>query len=153
MPTLKIVRRWGSNQPGATVNVDDEAQARWLVDNHFAEPGQGDGSATAGSVAPGSDGPDPRAGGDRTRLRPITERKVERHEGQIGPVAGAPRQFNQGVRADDPTQVRVSPDGKRSRPAREGGDGGDMKARSEGGEGDSGNAPAPARKASRKTSA
>ena len=113
MPQLLIVRRWGHHQPGTSVTVEDELQARWLLDNHFAEPGKGDGSATAGAVAPGTDGADPRAGGDHTRRRPITQRKVPRHEGQIGPVAGAPRQYNAGVRPDDPSQLHPTFTGER----------------------------------------
>jgi hypothetical protein len=124
MPQLYIVRRWGPHKPGSSVTVEDELQARWLLDNHFAEPGKGDGSASAGAVAPGTDGPDPRAGGDVTRRRPVAARKVERRDNQALPVDGAPVQYNAGVRPEDPTQLHPTAWGER----RTGGDGGDETA-------------------------
>lgn len=113
MPQLYIVRRWGPHKPGSSVTVEDELQARWLLDNHFAEPGKGDGSASAGAVAPGTDGPDPRAGGDPTRRRPVGQRKVERRDNNALPVDGAPVQYNAGVRPDDPSQLHPTAWGER----------------------------------------
>jgi len=93
MPELFLVRRWGSHQPGETVDVDD-LQGQWLVDTAFAvRPGQEDRNRHGGSgrVHPGEDGPDPRAGGDPSRLRMTDAVKSPREGERAGRVTGAPR--------------------------------------------------------------
>lgn len=94
---LYLVRRWGSNQPGSTVSVEDEAQARWLLDHNFAQRTKTSDSASSGAAAPGSDGPDPRAGGDGTRRRPTSMKSSDTRENRAWPVAGSPVQYNAGV--------------------------------------------------------
>lgn len=106
---LLIVRRWGSAVPGETVTVDDELQARWLLDNHFAERTNQPGSSTAGAIAPGTDGPDQLAGGDHTRRRPET-RKAEYGPNRARPVSGSPVAYTAGVREEDKSGASDSPD-------------------------------------------
>lgn len=98
---LLIVRRWGSAVPGDTVTVDDDQQAQWLLDNNFAERTNQPGTASGGSVAPGADGPDPRAGGDHTRRFPST-RKGEYGPNRARPASGSPIAYTAGVREDEP---------------------------------------------------
>src|SRR4051812_18814197 len=66
MPEVTLVRRWGSNAAGSTVDVTD-TEAAWLVGSHYASEDGTDHDARAGSVAPGTDGADLRAGGDLSR--------------------------------------------------------------------------------------
>jgi|SRR5687767_8350008 len=115
---LLIVRRWGSNLPGDTVNVQDDAQARWLLDNSFAVRKNQPETATAGAAAPGTDGPDTLAGGDHTRRRPAT-RKGEYPENRAWPVAGSPVPYTAGIspdalrgRSEDPEPVASGPSTK-----------------------------------------
>ena len=99
MTKLVIVRRWGSHKPGETVDVQDEQQTNWLLFNHFAERSNQLEAATAGAAAPGTDGPDPLAGGDYTRRRPNT-RKAEYGPNRALPIPGAPVQYNMGIAMD-----------------------------------------------------
>lgn len=89
---VKLVRRWGDNQPGNTVDVDD-VQGAWLIDHNLGE--RSPGTATAGAVAPGTGGPDPLASGDGTRRRPAT-RKGSRTGERAAPVAGSPTSYTPG---------------------------------------------------------
>ena len=102
MATVKLTRRWGTRQAGETVETDD-TQAEWLIGiGHAVRPGQ-EASGTSvgtGRVHPGTDGPDPAAGGDPTRLRMRSEVKSPREGERAGRVAGAPRA------AGDVTHVR-----------------------------------------------
>ena len=91
MGQVKLVRRWGSHPAGETVDVDE---SQWLVDIGFAvRPGDEDRNRHGGSgvVHPGTDGPDPRAGGDPSRLRMTSEVKSPREGERAGRVQGAPR--------------------------------------------------------------
>lgn len=93
MPEIKLVRRWGSHQPGETVEVDD-TMATFLTGTAFGvRPGDEDRNRHGGSgvVHPGTDGPDPRAGGDPSRLRMTDAVKSPREGERAGRVAGAPR--------------------------------------------------------------
>lgn len=99
---VKLVRRWGTRQPGETVEVDD-TQGEWLIGiGHAVRPGRESdaGAVGTGRVHPGTDGPDPAAGGDPTRLRMRSEVKSPRGGERAGRVAGAPRA------AGDVTHVR-----------------------------------------------
>lgn len=95
---LQIVRRWGTNQPGNSVDVADSAQARWLLDNSYAVRANQPETAYGNAAAPGAAGPDPLAGGDHTRRRPAT-RKAEYGHNRALPTPGAPVQYNMGVAA------------------------------------------------------
>lgn len=64
---VKLTRRWGSNKPGSTVDVNP-AMGDWLTATGYGETSKG--AATTGAVAAGSDGPDLRAGGDPSRRSP-----------------------------------------------------------------------------------
>lgn len=96
---LKIIRRWGSNLPGDTVTVDDMEQARWLLDNSFAERSNQPGTAYGNAAAPGEAGPDPRAGGDHTRRYPATIKGDWAGVERASAVTGSPKQYNAGVAA------------------------------------------------------
>ena len=89
MPDVKIVRRWGSNQPGEVVELS-ETEANWLVGIGFGEDPRHEGHSTANSKAPGTDGPDPRAGGDPTRRRMTSARSARVEQNLSGRVQGAP---------------------------------------------------------------
>jgi hypothetical protein len=62
--SIQLIRRWGSHDAGATVEVDD-TMAAWLRGNNYSE--EREGNASAGAFAPGTHGADPRAGGDLSR--------------------------------------------------------------------------------------
>lgn len=118
MPEVQLVRRWGAHQPGETVDVDEQMCA-WLVDNSFGETDETKGSATSGAAAPGTDGPDPRAGGDSTRLRMTSEVKGSREGERARSVGGNPgrpgdvthvAEENRGLRNID---IEVDEDGAR----------------------------------------
>jgi hypothetical protein len=94
---LYLVRRWGPNPAGTTVTVDDDEQARWLLGHNFAQRSKDDVTVTAGAAAPGEQGPDPRAGGDATRRRPIATPSSDERGNRAVPVAGSPVQYNAGV--------------------------------------------------------
>lgn len=92
---VTLQRRWGSNQAGQSVSVDDE-QGRWLVQHNF---GTADGVPTPVqfAAAPGTDGPDQLAGGDATRQgRPVVL-KGKRRDNNALPVEGSPVQYNHGI--------------------------------------------------------
>jgi hypothetical protein len=115
---LLIVRRWGSNLPGDKVNVTDATQARWLLDNSFATHPNQPESATSGAAAPGTHGPDIKAGGDHTRRRPATRKGVY-PENRAWPVAGSPVPYTAGIspdalrgRSEDPEPVASGPSTK-----------------------------------------
>ncbi len=106
---VNLVRRWGHQQPGTSVVVDDE-QGDWLVNHNFAERSGQQGSASRGAAAPGTDGPDPIISGDQTRGFPKTV-KGERSENQAWPAAGSPVQYNAGV-APQPAASGDQPAGR-----------------------------------------
>jgi hypothetical protein len=87
MPSVNLVRRWGSHDPGQTVEVDD-TMADWLVGNCFAEREDAPGTASAGARAPGEAGADPRAGGDLSRGGGMRSRKGPRDDGKPNPETG-----------------------------------------------------------------
>lgn len=95
---VNLVRRWGPHRAGMTVEVDD-TQGRWLLDHHFAEKAGAEGSASAGAAASGTDGPDPRAGGDATRRYPQTV-KGDRGGNRASAVSGSPTAYTAGVAAE-----------------------------------------------------
>jgi hypothetical protein len=94
---LYLVRRWGQNPAGQTITVEDDAQAAWLLDHNYAQRTKSSSSASANAAAPGTDGPDLRAGGDGTRRRPTSIRSTDKRENRAWPVAGSPVQYNAGV--------------------------------------------------------
>jgi hypothetical protein len=108
---LFLVRRWGQNPAGQTLTVEDDAQAAWLLDHNYAQRSKTSTSASDNAAAPGTDGPDLRAGGDGTRRRPTSMRSTDERENRAWPVAGSPVQYNAGVA-----------------PASQAGDGGDEQA-------------------------
>jgi hypothetical protein len=90
-----LVRRWGTHDADQTVKVD-ETMAEWLVKNNFAERPDARGTASAGSLAPGTDGADLRAGGDVSRgggMRMVKGSRVdgENYANRAARVPGAPR--------------------------------------------------------------
>lgn len=87
---VKLVRRWGSHQPGETVDVD-KTMADWLTGNSFAERSGQEGHARANARAEGTDGPDNRAGGDVTRRRMTSAKSARLEQNLTGRVQGAPR--------------------------------------------------------------
>lgn len=107
---LYLVRRWGPNQPGQTITVDDDEQARWLLGHNFAQRSKDSTSVTDGAAAPGTHGPDPRAGGDASRLRPMATPSSDKRDNRATPVAGSPVQFNAGVAPEDAPGSRKGDD-------------------------------------------
>lgn len=101
---LYLVRRWGPNPAGTTVTVDDDEQARWLLGHNFAQRSKDDATASAGAAAPGEQGPDPRAGGDATRRRPVATPSSDERGNRAVPVAGSPVQYNAGVAPQAPAE-------------------------------------------------
>ena len=95
--TLYLVRRWGQNPAGQTLTVEDDSQAAWLLDHNYAQRSKDSTSASDNAAAPGTDGPDLRAGGDGTRRRPTSMRSSDKRENRAWPVAGSPVQYNAGV--------------------------------------------------------
>ena len=103
MPEVYLVRRWGAHDADQTVNVDTDIEAKWLVGNNFAEWPDARGTASAGARAPGTDGADPRAGGDVSRGGGMHSVRGGRHDGKAlesgeqneknraAPVVGSPR--------------------------------------------------------------
>ena len=89
MTAVKITRRWGSHQPGEVVELS-ETEATWLVGIGFGEDPRHEGHSTANAKAPGSDGPDPRAGGDPTRRRMTSAKSARVEQNLSGRVQGAP---------------------------------------------------------------
>jgi hypothetical protein len=100
MASVQLVRRWGSHDAGQSVEVDDQ-MAAWLYGNHYAE--EREGTASAGVLAPGTHGADPRAGGDLSRpgtprwsrgprTEGVTEDNPEgNHVNRSARVPGAPK--------------------------------------------------------------
>lgn len=99
---VKLIRRWGPNPAGRTVDVDD-VQGRWLVGHAFGTA-SGEQAPSQDAAAPGADGPDPLAGGDATRrtMRPV---KGERRDNNALPVDGAPSQYRAGYTGEAPRVV------------------------------------------------
>lgn len=95
--TLYLVRRWGQNPAGQTITVDDDEQARWLLGHNYAQRSKDSTSASDGAAAPGTNGPDLRAGGDASRLRPTAMTSSDSRENRAVAVAGSPVQYNAGV--------------------------------------------------------
>lgn len=100
--SLYLVRRWGHHQAGETVTVEDDVQARWLLGHQFAQHSKAETSVAGVAAAEGTHGPDPRAGGDATRRRPVSMKSGDTRENKAWPVAGSPVQYNAGVA---PTQA------------------------------------------------
>jgi hypothetical protein len=94
---LFLVRRWGQNPAGQTLTVEDDTQARWLLDHNYAQRTKTSTSASDGAAAPGTDGPDLRAGGDGSRRRPTATSSSDERANRALPVAGSPVQYNAGV--------------------------------------------------------
>jgi hypothetical protein len=90
MPEVKIVRRWGSHQPGETVDLD-ETQARWLVGLKYAEDPNNEGTANPDGKANGEFGPDPLAGADPSRWRMTSAKSARVEQGLTGRIHGAPK--------------------------------------------------------------
>lgn len=95
--TLYLVRRWGPNAAGQTVTVEDAEQAKWLLNHNYAQRTKTSTSASDGAAAPGTDGPDLRAGGDGSRRRPVSMTSSDTRENRAVAVAGSPVQYNAGV--------------------------------------------------------
>lgn len=92
---VKLLRRWGNNQPGDTVQVDD-TQGRWLVDHAFGTAA-GVQAPEQAAFMPGEDGADPLASGDGTRRGNPAMVKGPRRDNNALPVPGSPVQYNVGV--------------------------------------------------------
>ena len=90
MPTLVLVRRWGQQDAGSTVDVDD-VTGEWLVKNSYASEDGSEDAARAGARAPGTDGADLRAGGDVSRGGGMQIVRGGRDGERAGHVEGAPR--------------------------------------------------------------
>lgn len=105
---LYLVRRWGPNPAGQNITVDDPEQAQWLLNHNYAQRTKTSTSASDGAAAPGTDGPDLRAGGDGSRRRPMAMTSSDKRENRAIAVAGSPVQYNAGVA---PTQVSGGGDG------------------------------------------
>lgn len=100
MPKVKLARRWGPYQAGRTVDVDDE-QARWLVRSNYAESTGDLKAPEQEAVAPGSNGPDPLAGADASRLRMQAIHSTrDKTEGQLTAAEGAPPAYRAGYTSD-----------------------------------------------------
>lgn len=101
---VKLARRWGPHPEGHTVDVDD-VQGTWLIRHNY---GESSGDVTAPvqvAAAPGTDGPDPLAGGDATRRRP----RIPRSKGSTAdPVPGSPPVYRAGYRAVSPDAASSS---------------------------------------------
>jgi hypothetical protein len=82
MASVFLVRRWGSHDAGQTVEVDD-TMAAWLTGNNIGERPDAPGTASAGALAPGTDGADLRAGGDVTRAGGMKVMKGSRNDGDV----------------------------------------------------------------------
>lgn len=115
---VKLLRRWGTNQPGDTVSTD-ATQGRWLVDHAFGTAA-GVQAPEQAAFMPGEDGADPLASGDGTRRgNPAMVKGPRRAGNNALPVPGSPVQYNVGVaesaRNDDGDGE--SPDGFPSGPS------------------------------------
>lgn len=108
---LYLVRRWGPNPAGQNITVDDPEQAKWLLDHNYAQRTKTSTSASDGAAAPGTDGPDLRAGGDGSRRRPVATPSSDKRENRAIAVAGSPVQYNAGVA---PTQQGGGDEGEAS---------------------------------------
>lgn len=100
---VKLLRRWGANPAGQSVDVDP-TMGRWLVQHAFGTA-SGVTAPSQDAAAPGQDGPDPLAGGDATRRATIATQKAERRPNNAFPVDGAPVQYNAGVASPTPSVV------------------------------------------------
>lgn len=100
---VKLIRRWGPNPAGESVDVDP-VQGRWLVQHAFGRA-SGVTAPSQDAAAPGTDGPDPLAGGDATRRGPMVTQKAERRPNNAFPVDGAPVQYNAGIASPAPQVV------------------------------------------------
>ena len=87
--SLKLIRRWGQQDAGSTVDVDDTTAA-WLVGNSYASADGSEDVARAGARAPGVDGADLRAGGDVSRGGGMQIVRGGRGGERAGRVAGSP---------------------------------------------------------------
>jgi hypothetical protein len=94
---LYLVRRWGPNAAGQNITVDDPEQAQWLLNHNYAQRTKTSTSASDGAAAPGTDGPDLRAGGDGSRRRPVAMTSSDTRENRAIAVVGSPVQYNAGV--------------------------------------------------------
>lgn len=82
MPEIYLVRRWGSHDAGQTVDVDD-TMAAWLIGTCHGENPDKRGTASAGALAPGTDGADLRAGGDVSRGGGMKVVRGSRNDGEV----------------------------------------------------------------------
>jgi hypothetical protein len=87
---VKIVRRWGSHQPGETVEVD-KTTATWLVGIRIAEDPNNPGTSRHTPLHASGNGVDQSAGGDPTRWRLTSFDKGDRGGNRAGRVQGAPK--------------------------------------------------------------
>lgn len=87
---VKIVRRWGSHQPGETVEVD-KTTANWLVGIRVAEDPNNPGTSRHTPLHASGNGVDQSAGGDPTRVRLTNFNKADRGGNRAAGVAGRPK--------------------------------------------------------------
>lgn len=86
---VRLIRRWGPNQAGQSVDVDP-VQGRWLIQYGYGTA-SGEPAPSQAAAAPGEDGPDPLAGGgDATRLGPPAAVKGPRRGNNAAPLASSP---------------------------------------------------------------
>lgn len=85
---VRLIRRWGPNQAGQSVDVDP-VQGRWLIQYGYGTA-SGEPALSQAAAAPGEDGPDPLAGGDATRLGPPAAVKGPRRSNSAAPLSGSP---------------------------------------------------------------
>lgn len=85
---VRLIRRWGPNQAGQSVDVDP-VQGRWLIQYGYGTA-SGEPEPSQAAAAPGQDGPDPLAGGDATRLGPPAAVKGPRRSNNAAPLPGSP---------------------------------------------------------------
>src|SRR5687768_2666738 len=87
---VKLTRRWAVHRAGQSVEVSD-SQGRWLIQHNYAESSGDVRAPEHEAAAPGGNAPDPLAGGDATRRRPLIpkpERDPERNYART--AEGAP---------------------------------------------------------------
>lgn len=90
LKSVKVVRRWGSHQPGETVEVD-KTTAEWLVGVRFAEDLHNPGTSRHRPLHESGNGWDQSAGGDPTRRRPTGTHKGPRDGERAVGVQGRPK--------------------------------------------------------------
>lgn len=89
---VTLARRWGPHPEGNTVEVDD-VQGTWLIRHNYGHSTADVVAPVQVAAAPGTNGPDPLAGGDATRRRP----RIPRSKGSTAdPVPGSPPVYRAG---------------------------------------------------------